>query len=150
MMIEGWPFFDSLYMTIITLATVGYSEVHAVSLPGRIFTVVLIMLGVGFFLYVAGGIIQFLVEGSIRQVLGRRKLDSQINKLKEHFIICGYGRIGRVLARFLIEKYVDVVVIERKESRIAAMDQDGILYLAGEATDEKLLERAGIQRARGW
>jgi voltage-gated potassium channel len=149
MMIEGWPFFDSLYMTIITLATVGYSEVHAVSLPGRIFTVVLIMLGVGFFLYVAGGIIQFLVEGSIRQVLGRRKLDSQINKLKEHFIICGYGRIGRVLARFLIEKYVDVVVIERKQSRIAAMDQDGILYLAGEATDETLLERAGIQRARG-
>lgn len=149
MVIEGWPFFDSLYMTIITLATVGYSEVHEVSLPGRIFTLVLIMLGVGFFLYVAGGIIQYLVEGSIRQALGRRKLDSQINKLREHFIICGYGRIGRVLARFLIEKYVDVVVLERKERRIAKMDEDGVLYLFGEATDEKLLDRAGIQRARG-
>ena len=149
MVIEKWSFFDALYMTIITLATVGYSEVHMVSLPGRIFTVFLILLGVGFFLYVAGSIIQFLVEGRIRLVLGRRKLDSQINKLKDHFIICGYGRIGRVLARFLIEKYVDVVVIERKENRVAAMDEDGILYLVGEATDEKLLNRAGIQRARG-
>jgi voltage-gated potassium channel len=149
MVIERWPFFDALYMTIITLATVGYGEVHAVSLTGRVFTVLLIMLGVGFFLYVAGGIIQFLVEGRIRLVLGRRKLDSQINKLRDHFIICGYGRIGRVLARFLIEKYVDVVVIERNEGRNAAMDEDGILYLVGEATDEKLLERAGIQRARG-
>ncbi len=149
MVIEKWPFFDALYMTVITLATVGYGEVHIVSLPGRIFTVFLILLGVGFFLYVAGSIIQFLVEGRIRLVLGRRKLDSQINKLKDHFIICGYGRIGRVLARFLIAKYVDVVVIERKENRVAAMDEDGILYLLGEATDEKLLNRAGIQRARG-
>jgi voltage-gated potassium channel len=149
MLIEKWPFFDALYMTIITLATVGYSEVHAVSFPGRIFTVILILLGVGFFLYVAGGIIQFLVEGRIRLVLGRRKLDAQINKLKNHFIICGYGRIGRVLTQFLVEKYVDVVVIERKQSRIITMDDDGILYLVGEATDEKVLERAGIHRAKG-
>ena len=149
MLIERWSFFDALYMTIITLATVGYSEVHTVSMAGRIFTVFLILLGVGFFLYVAGNIIQFLVEGRIRLVLGRRKLDSQINKLKNHFIICGYGRIGRVLARFLIEKYLDVVVIEKKESRVTTMDEDGVLYLVGAATDEKLLERAGIQRARG-
>ncbi len=149
MVIEKWSFMDALYMTIITIATVGYSEVHTVSMEGRIFTVVLIMLGVGFFLYVAGGIIQFLVEGRIRAVLGRRKLDTQINKLRDHYIICGYGRIGRVLARFLIEKYVDVVVIERKESRVAKMDEDGLLYLVGEATDEKVLEKAGILRAKG-
>lgn len=149
MVIEKWSFMDALYMTIITLATVGYSEVHTVSMEGRIFTVVLIMLGVGFFLYVAGSIIQFLVEGRIRLVLGRRKLDTQINKLTDHYIICGYGRIGRVLARFLIEKYIDVVVIERKESRVAKMDEDGILYLVGEAADEKVLEKAGIMRAKG-
>jgi voltage-gated potassium channel len=76
-------------------------------------------------------------------------LDTQINKLKDHFIICGYGRIGRVLARFLIEKYLDLVVIERSERRILKMDDDGVLYLIGEANDEKVLERAGIQRARG-
>jgi voltage-gated potassium channel len=98
---------------------------------------------------VASGLIQFLVEGRIRLVLGRRKLDTQINKLNDHFIICGYGRIGRVLARFLIEKYLDVVVIERDEARVGKMDDDGVLYLIGEATDEKVLQRAGIERAKG-
>lgn len=149
MVIEDWSLFDAFYMTIITIATVGYSEVHSVSLTGRIFTVVLIFMGVGYFLYVAGGIIQFLVEGRIRLVLGRRKLDTQINKLRDHFIIAGYGRIGRVLARFLIEKYVNVVVIERDERRVPKMDEDGVLYLIGEANDESILKRAGIQRAKG-
>ncbi len=149
MLIEGWSLMDAFYMTIITLATVGYSEVHTVSFGGRIFTVILILLGVGLFLYVAGNIIQFLVEGSIRSVLGRRKLDTQIKKLKGHYIICGYGRIGRVLARFLVEKYIDVVVIERSEKRVQKMDEDGILYLVGEATDEAVLERAGVHVARG-
>lgn len=148
MLIEGWGFFDALYMTIITIATVGYSEVHAISVPGRMFTVALIILGVGYFLYVVGNIIQFLVEGRIRMVLGRRKLDTQINKLKGHYIICGYGRIGRVLTRFLIQRYLDVVVVERNKDRVERMDEDGILYLLGEATDEGLLERAGIDRAK--
>jgi voltage-gated potassium channel len=149
MLIEDWSFMDAFYMTIITLATVGYSEVHAVSFEGRIFTVLLILLGVGLFLYVAGNIIQFLVEGSIRTVLGRRKLDTQIKKLKGHYIICGYGRIGRVLAQFLVEKYIDVVVIERNQNRVQKMDEDGVLYLVGEATDEAVLERAGVHVARG-
>lgn len=149
MLIEDWNLMDAFYMTIITLATVGYGEVHTVSPGGRLFTVVLIMLGVGLFLFVAGNIIQVLVEGRIRLVLGRRKLDTQIKKLKGHYIICGYGRIGRVLARFLVEKYVDVVVIERNETRIAKMDEDGVLYLLGEATDETVLERAGVQSAKG-
>jgi voltage-gated potassium channel len=89
------------------------------------------------------------VEGRIRLVLGRRKLDTQINKLHNHFIICGYGRIGRELARFLIAKYLNVVVIEREEARVGQMDDDGVLYLIGEATDEKVLKRAGIERAKG-
>lgn len=149
MVIEGWNLMDSFYMTIITLATVGYSEVHQVSFGGRLFTVVLILVGVGFFLYVAGNIIQFLVEGRIRLVLGRRKLDTQINKLKGHYIICGYGRIGRVLARFLIARYIDVVVIESNQDRTVKLDDDDILYLVGDAKDESVLERAGIQRATG-
>ena len=149
MIIEGWSFMDAFYMTIITVATVGYGEVHHVGFEGRIFTVVLILLGVGYFLYVAGNIIQFLVEGRIRLVLGRRKLDKQIHKLSGHYIICGYGRIGRVLARFLIARYIDVVVVERAQHRIAKLDEDGILYIVGEATDEGILTRAGIQRAKG-
>jgi voltage-gated potassium channel len=149
MALEGWTFFDALYMTVITIATVGYGEVHQVSPAGRIFTLVLIFLGVGYFLYVVGNFIQFLVEGRIRFILGRRKLDRQINKLKGHYIICGYGRMGRALARFLIQRYLDVVVIEQSEERMPVMNEDGILYLIGSATDETLLLRAGIERARG-
>ena len=149
MVIEGWNFMDALYMTVITLATVGYGEVHVVSPTGRIFTVTLILLGGGYFLYVVGNIIQFLVEGRIRAVLGRRKLDHQIRKLGNHYIVCGYGRIGRVLTRYLIQKYIDVVVIEGDPCRVQAMDEDGILYLVGNAMDEKILERAGIDRAKG-
>jgi voltage-gated potassium channel len=149
MLIEGWPFDDAFYMTIITLATVGYGEVHQISDTGRFFTIILIVAGVGYFMYVVGLIVQFLVEDRIREVLGRRKLDKQIAKLKDHYIICGYGRIGRVLARYLTERYLDVVIIEKNADRQAAMDEDGVLYLVGEATDESLLLRAGIRSAKG-
>ena len=148
MTIEKWPFADAIYMTIITLATVGYGEVHQVSGVGRVFTIFLIVSGVGYFMYVVGLLVQFLVEDRIRVILGRRKLDKQIAKLKDHYIICGYGRIGRVLARYLIERYLNVVIIEKNESRQAAMDEDGVLYLVGEATDERLLLRAGIKDAK--
>ena len=148
-LIEDWPLLDSLYMTVITLATVGYSEIRGMGDEGRIFTMLLIFLGVGFYLYAIGNFIQFLVEGKIRELLGRRKLDKQISKLKNHHIVCGYGRIGRELSRFLIQKYLDVVVIERDADRIPAMDADGILYIIGEATDENNLIKAGIRRAKG-
>ncbi|UCD88820.1 MAG: potassium channel protein [Desulfobacterales bacterium] len=149
MVIEGWSFLDAIYMTVITLATVGYGEVHEISPTGRIFTVFLIFSGVGFFLYVAGNVVQFVVEGRIRHILGRRVLDKQISKLKDHFIVCGYGRMGRALCSYLIQKYLDVVVIEQNVGRVPVMDNDGILYLVGEATDEAILLKAGIKRARG-
>lgn len=149
MIIEKWPFDDAMYMTIITLATVGYGEVHQVSDTGRLFTIFLIVLGVGYFMYVVGLIVQFLVEDRLRVILGRRKLDKQIAKLKGHYIICGYGRIGRVLAHYLTERYLDVVVIEKNADRQMRMDEDGVLYLIGEATDERLLTTANIKAAKG-
>ena len=149
MLIEQWSFIDALYMTIITLTTVGYGEVNPVTFQGRIFTVILIVLGGSYFLYMVGSVMQFLVEGRIRTILGRHKLDKQINRLKDHYIICGYGRIGKVLSSFLIEKYINVVVIEQNPSSIEEMNDDGILYLIGSATDEKLLEKAGIHNAQG-
>jgi voltage-gated potassium channel len=149
MIIEGWSFFDALYMTVITVATVGYGEIHEVSGPGRGFTLVLIFLGVGYFLYVAGGIIQVLVEGRIRHVLGRQKLNRRIKRLNNHYIVCGYGRIGRVLTRHLTQRYLDVVVIEQDTERMPKMDDDGILYLMGEATNEEMLIKAGARRAKG-
>jgi len=149
MTIENWNFMDALYMTIITLATVGYGEVHTLSMQGRLFTLLLILLGVGYFLYLMGYIIQFLVEGRIRLILGRRKLDTQINRLKGHYIICGYGRIGRVLTRYLINKNIDVVIIEQNTDLVAIMNDDHVSYLVGEAMEESLLIKAGIHRAKG-
>ncbi|MCP4668102.1 MAG: potassium channel protein [Deltaproteobacteria bacterium] len=148
MLMEGWDLLDALYMTVITLTTVGYGEVHEVSRAGRIFTVVLIFLGVGFFVYVVGSVTQFLVEGQMRVILGRRKLENQIKRLKDHYIVCGYGRIGRVLSQHLVRGKLDVVVIEQNRDRIPVMDEDGIPYIIGEATDEDNLLKAGVERAK--
>jgi voltage-gated potassium channel len=148
-LIEGWEAIDALYMTVITLATVGYGEVHTVSKAGRIFTICLILVGVGFIGYVAGSVIQFMVEGQIRMIFGRRRLNIQIDRLKNHYIVCGYGRIGRIIYLNLKQKPLDVVVIERNEDLIQTMDQDNVLYLCEEATEESTLMKAGIQRAKG-
>ena len=149
MMIEGWNLLDALYMTVETLTTVGYNEVHEMSRMGRIFTILLICIGVAFFLYVAGAVVQFMVEGRIRIILGRRRLDKKIDRLKNHHIICGYGRIGRILCKMLLRKPFDLVVVEKDPELIPEMDKDKVLYLSGDATDEVNLLKAGIQRAKG-
>ena len=147
--VEGWRLKDAFYMTVITLATVGYGEVHPLSDPGLIFTMVLLLLGVGFTFYVIGYIVRSLVEGRILTVLGRRNLDWRIKHLKQHFIICGYGRIGRVLSRFLLQKNLPLVIIEQNEDRISSMQADGVPYILGDAADESVLKQAGIGRAKG-
>ncbi len=147
--IEGWGVFDALYMTIITISTVGYSEVHHVSKAGRLFTILLVFFGVGFTLYIAAAVVQFMVEGRIRIILGRRRLEKKIDRMKAHYIVCGYGRIGRVLCRDLKRKPIDLVVIEKSPELIPVMDADGVLYVSGDAADEENLIRAGIKRAKG-
>ncbi|MFQ5484710.1 MAG: potassium channel family protein [Desulfobacterales bacterium] len=149
MAIEGWNLLDSLYMTVITLSTVGYNEVRTTDDIGRVFTICLIFLGVGFFLYIAGAIVQFMVEGRIRAVLGRRRLERKIDQLKNHYIICGYGRIGSILCKNIRRKPLDLVVIEKNPDLIPAIDEDGILYVSGDASDESNLIKTGIERAKG-
>ena len=149
MAIEGWNFADALYMTVITFSTVGFKEVHQVSPIGQFYTIVLIFLGVGFFLYVAGNIIQFMIEGRIREIMGRRKLDKKILRLKNHYIICGYGRIGRVLCKKINRKPFEFVVIEKDPELIPVLEEDGMLYVSGDAADEANLLRAGIEDAKG-
>lgn len=149
MMIEGWDFLDALYMTVITLTTVGYGEVHEVSRIGQIYTILLIFIGVAFFLFVAGSVVQFMVEGRIRTILGRRSLDKKIDRLKNHYIVCGYGRIGRYLCNQLKRKPIDLVVIDKNRELIPILDDDKVLYLSGDASDEAILHKAGIQRAKG-
>ena len=149
MIIEGWDVIDSMFMTTITLATVGYSEVNKISPEGRMFTVVLIIFGVSLFLYVVGNTMQFLVEGRIRVILGRRKLEKIIAKLSDHYIICGYGRIGRGLCQYLLQKDLKVLIVEKDEERIPEMEADNVPYIIGEANEEENLEKAGIARAKG-
>lgn len=149
-LIEGWNILDSIYMTITTIATVGYGEVHKLSNAGRIFTIMLIFFGVGFCLYVAGVMVQFMVEGRIRVVLGRRRLNTKIGRLKNHHIVCGYGRIGRVLCKNLYgKKEFDLVVLENNKDLIPVMEEDGVLFLHGDAVNEDNLIKAGIKTAKG-
>jgi len=149
MIIEGWGILDALYMTVITMGTVGYDEVHEISRTGRLFTILLIFFGVGFFVYVAGVVVQFMVEGRMRTILGRRSLDKKIDRLKDHYIICGYGRIGRVLCKNLLRKPFDLIVIEKDRELIPVMDEDKVLYVCGDVSDEANLIKAGIKRAKG-
>lgn len=147
MIIEGWSFLDSFYMVALTLSTVGYSEVHPISPGGRVFTIILIITSVSLVLYLAGIIVQFVVEGEIRSILGRRKLDKRIAKLKNHYIVCGYGRIGRILCKQLAEQTSDIVVLEKSNELEPTLTKDNILYLQGDAADETLLLKAGIRKA---
>jgi voltage-gated potassium channel len=149
MVVEGWEFLDALYMTVITMGTVGYGEVHEISKAGRLFTILLIFFGVGYFVYVAGVVVQFMVEGRMRTILGRRRLDKKIDRLKDHYIICGYGRIGRVLCKNLLRKPLGLVVIEKNREMIPVMDEDKVLYVCGDVSDEANLIKAGIMRAKG-
>ncbi len=149
MTIEGWAFLDALYMTVITFSTVGFKEVHQISPVGQLYTMVLIFLGVGFFLYVAGIVIQFMVEGRIREIMGRRKLNKEILRLKDHYIICGYGRIGRVLCKKIYHKSLEFVVIEKDPELIPVLEEDGMLFVSGDAADEAVLKKAGIEHAKG-
>ncbi|MCP3872810.1 MAG: potassium channel protein [Desulfobacteraceae bacterium] len=147
MVIEKWNFLDAAYMTAITVSTVGFMEVHEISSNGRIFTIIMIFAGVGYFLYIAGVIIQSIVEGEVQSILGRKRLDKKISKLKNHYIVCGYGRIGRVLCQLIKEELNDIVVIEKDDTLIDTIEKDKMHYLPGDASDEDLLEKAGIKSA---
>ncbi len=145
---EDWSFWDSLYMTVITLATVGFQEVHPLSLGGRIFTTTLILTGVGSFTFMVGSVAQLLVEGRLHKLLGRRRVQNKIAKLKGHYIICGYGRIGRVVANEILREGLPVVVVESSPECIKTLEEEGVLHVPGDATSDEVLTAAGISRAK--
>ena len=148
-LIEGWDILDSFYMTVITLATIGYGEVRPLSQAGRAFTIVLILIGVGNVAYIVGQFTKVMVEGSLQRVLGRRKLEQQIKKLHGHFILCGYGRIGRMVAQEIKARQKRLVVVENDVHVIEQIDKDGLLYIKGDASDEDNLTAAGVDQAAG-
>lgn len=146
MLIEGWTFFDSLYMTIITLSTVGYSELSGLSPAGRLFTIILIIGGVGTVLYSLSIGARFILEGEFREVFGRSRLEKRIKELKDHYIICGFGRMGKIIAKELKSKGVDFIAIEKNP---VVHEKDDLLIFEGDATQDETLKECGIERAKG-
>jgi voltage-gated potassium channel len=149
--IEGpeWTVLDALYQTMITLTTVGFQEVHPLSSAGRIFTMALVLSGMGFIFFFLFRVTAVVVEGTVKDLFGRRKLEKKISHLEGHYIICGYGRIGRTVAQLLQQKPLEVVVIDKNVEYVPEFQERGILYLLGEATDEEILIKAGIEKAKG-
>ena len=148
MRVEGWSFFDSLYQVVITLSTVGFQEVYPLSRNGRILTMVLIVSGVGSFAYLVGSFTQVLVEGRLQKYFGRRRMQKIIDRLSDHVIICGYGRIGSIVASEILAENVAAVIVESNPEVIRLLDEQGVPYVAGDATADEVLLAAGLERAR--
>jgi voltage-gated potassium channel len=149
MVIEGWSFIDALYMTITTITTVGFREVYPLSLSGRIFTIFLIIGGVGGALYVLTTLMGYIIEGQFGITMGRRRMKTKIAKLKRHFILCGYGRVGEEIALAFSEEGVPFVIVDNNEQRVARAESEGYLCLLADATSDDVLKNAGIEQARG-
>jgi voltage-gated potassium channel len=147
-LLEGWSWFDGLYMTVITLATIGYGEVHTLSTPGRAFTLVLIVFGVAVFGFVISTLTQSLIESEFANRFGRRKVFKSIDQLTQHYILCGAGKVGMRIIEEMKRKAVDFVIIERDHDVAEKLLTQGHLVLIGDATEETVLQGARVEHAR--
>lgn len=149
MIIEGWGWHDAFFMTVITLSTVGYGEVRPLTGLGEVFTILLILLGVGGVAYTFSTLADYIVAGELNGLLRRQRMTRDINKLRNHYIICGYGRVGQQVADGLRANNYDVVVIDASEERIAEFEASRMHYIIGDAASDPVLEQAGIEHASG-
>lgn len=148
MLIEDSNLIDSIYMTVISITTVGFSEVIPLSPAGKFFTIFLIFGGVGFFLYIVSMITEAMVEGGLQTFLGRRHMEKKLAGLKDHYIVCGFGRIGKVISKVLHESKRTFVIIENNVEEIKAIEELGYLVLQGDSTSDDILTTAHINEAR--
>jgi voltage-gated potassium channel len=149
MTIEGWRMLDAIYMTVITLGTVGFKEVHDLSDGGKMFTMGLIVVGVSVIGYIVGSLAQIMFEGQIQRIVGRKKVEKKIDALKEHYIICGFGRIGSLICKEFKANGLAFVIVEKSVEGAEKLNEDGYLYMKGDATVDETLLKAGIKRAKG-
>jgi len=147
--LEGWPWFDGFYMVITTISTIGYGEVHPLSHVGRIFNTFIIIGGVALVLLFFGSATQTLLEFELQSVFGRRRMDREISRLSNHFIICGAGRVGRSVARELARKPLPFVIVDTDAAKLARYSEEGWLTLIGDATQAQVLRQLQIEKARG-
>ncbi|MFC1670833.1 potassium channel family protein [Spirochaetota bacterium] len=146
--IEGIPIFDSLYMTIITMSTVGFREIRPLSIYGRTLTIFIIITGITIGAYTIGTLVRMIIEGEIRKSLGRRKMERKISDLNGHFIVCGFGRIGSLICEELNKYNEKFVVIENDPDAILRLEASKYLYLQSDASTDESLREAGIMKAR--
>ncbi|HLA28072.1 MAG TPA: NAD-binding protein [Syntrophales bacterium] len=147
--LEGWGFFESFYATVVTLSTVGYGDFLPRSKEGMLFTVFIIIVGVGTMLYTIGLVTETMIEGRLKIIMGRGRLEKMIKNMNNHYIICGCGRIGNLICRELAGEKVDFVVIDNNPEAIQKIEEEGFVYHRGDATHEKTLLAAGIKKAKG-
>lgn len=148
MVIERWDFIDSLYMTVITLTTVGFKEVHDLSFNGILFTITLIISGVGTVFYALSTGAKFVLEGELQEIYGRKRLEKKLKDLRDHYIVCGYGRMGKIIAREFKHEKLKFVVIEKNEVILDAYENEEYFIIQGDAIKDELLKKAGIERAK--
>ena len=149
MVVEGWSAWDAFYMTIISVTTVGYREVHATSFAGQVWTVFVLLAGVSTLFYTASVVMAEIVEGGLRKGLESRRFNRMLEQLKDHFIICGYGRFGGVIADEFQRQGIPYVVVDRDPDRVHAVIARGGMAVEADASREDVLRRIGIERARG-
>jgi voltage-gated potassium channel len=147
--IDGYPWFDALYMTVSTLFTVGYGEIHPLSFWGRVFNTGLIVFGGGVLLLAIGAVTQSIIELELNQFFGKRRVRNMIDKLKDHYIVCGYGRVGRGAAEELKAAGVPFVVIDNNDLRVEKAMKTGLFAVFGDCTKDEALRDVGIDRAAG-
>jgi voltage-gated potassium channel len=148
-LIEHYPVFDAFYMTLITISTVGYAEVHPLSYAGRIFNSFLIFFGVTVMLLAVGGMTQAIIELELNQYFGKRRTKKMIDHLKDHYIVCGFGRVGRGAAVELQRASAKFLVVDRSEDKVEWAMKLGMLAVLADATDDVTLREAGVLRAKG-
>lgn len=149
MLIEGWGFLDAVYMTIITLSTIGYGETHPLSDGGRIFTIALILCGIGVAAYAFSMMNALVVGGRLTNALRRKRMQAEIKKLENHYIICGGGRAAQTIGAELSRIGRPFVVLEKADEPCRRMEERGWLVLQGDATEDRLLAQAGLPKASG-
>jgi len=146
---DRYSLFDAFYMTVITLTTVGYEEVHPPLSPaGRVFTIVLLLVGVLTFFYTVTELVRVVISGEVQQLLGRRRMARSLAEMKNHMIICGYGRMGRRVCREFSQRGLPFVIIDRRTEVLRDFDLPHGIALEGDATSDEMLKRAGVERAR--
>src|ERR1017187_2734691 len=149
-LIEGYSFFDAFYMTLITITTVGYQEVHPLSQAGRVFNSFVIFFGVTAMFIAVGAMTQTIIELQLHDRYGARRKKRAIMKMKDHYIVCGFGRVGRNAAQELQKTGVPLLVIDRSEQRVERATQAGMLAMLADSTRAETLREAGVERARGF